>query len=168
MNTKIITTIGFFALALSSAHAMDMMASTSQMMKKDAMDTTMMKKDIMGDAMMKKDVMKKDMTGDAMMKKDMSTYASFDTNLGMGQRGESVAMLQTFLIDTGYLVLPSGATKGYFGGLTKKALMMYQESEGISATGYFGPKTRMHFQEKSMKMKDTMKKDGMTKDAMTQ
>jgi hypothetical protein len=153
MNTKIITTIGFFALALSSAHAMDMMASTSQMMKKDAMDTT---------------TMKKDMTGDAMMKKDMSTYASFDTNLGMGQRGESVAMLQTFLIDTGYLVLPSGATKGYFGGLTKKALMMYQESEGISATGYFGPKTRMHFQEKSMKMKDTMKKDGMTKDAMTQ
>ncbi len=71
-------------------------------------------------------------------------------------------------------MFPEGASKGYFGGVTKKALMKYQESVGVSPTGFFGPKTRMVMQEKMgmaesdsvMKKDIMMKKDEMKKDMM--
>ena len=50
--------------------------------------------------------------------------------------------LQTFLENKGFLTIPSGIAKGYFGGLTRVAVRAYQKSMGISQTGYVGPITR--------------------------
>lgn len=51
--------------------------------------------------------------------------------------------LQTFLIAKGYLVMPAGVSKGYFGDLTRISLAKYQADKGIApAVGYFGPLTQ--------------------------
>ncbi len=68
---------------------------------------------------------------------------SFYRDLTMGSQGEDVIALQDFLISTGYLIIPAGVNKGYFGELTKTALGNWQKARGITPdTGYFGPKTR--------------------------
>jgi uncharacterized surface protein with fasciclin (FAS1) repeats len=62
--------------------------------------------------------------------------------LWTGSQGADVVSLQTFLTTEGFLTIPSGTSMGYFGPLTKAALMKYQASQGISSTGYFGPLTK--------------------------
>lgn len=125
----------------------------------------MMKKEMMSDGdMTKKDMMTE---GEKMMKMSAPTV-----NVSMGGRGENVVMLQKYLVEKGFLTLPAGVAYGYFGSLTKKAVMMYQESIGVTPTGYFGPLTRAKMSEK-MKMMDgdtMMKKEGemMKGDAMAQ
>ncbi len=69
------------------------------------------------------------------------TMMSADANLTVGSRGDSVVALQTFLETNGYLNL-NGATKGYFGGLTKSALAKYQSGNGLPSTGFYGAMTR--------------------------
>lgn len=63
-------------------------------------------------------------------------------DLQIGSKGVDVTGLQTWLVAKGYLTMPKGVAYGYFGGLTKAALQKYQKANGVSATGYFGPKTR--------------------------
>ena len=65
-----------------------------------------------------------------------------NANLQAGSSGSSVINLQKFLESRGFLTLPSGTTEGYFGSLTKQALITYQASVGLPATGYCGPMTR--------------------------
>jgi thiol-disulfide isomerase/thioredoxin len=87
-----------------------------------------------------------------------------EMNLGMGARGDKVVMLQDMLISKGFLVLPAGSKKGTFGPSTKRAVMKYQTSLGVSATGYYGMKTREKMKMMMGEgMKDTMmdKKDAM-------
>ena len=72
------------------------------------------------------------------------TAFSYDRNLGFGSSGGDVSTLQTFLEGKGFLVMPKGTAKGYFGRLTEKALAAYQESVGISSVGALGPMTRKH------------------------
>ncbi len=68
---------------------------------------------------------------------------TFSTNLTVGSRGADVVALQSFLEAKGLLTIPAGTAKGYFGGMTKKALAAYQSMKGITpAAGYFGPITR--------------------------
>jgi thioredoxin 1 len=104
-----------------------------------------------------------------------------DTNLGMGARGDKVVMLQDMLISKGFLVLPEGVAKGRFGPSTKRALMQYQKSLGVSPTGFYGMKTREKMKmmgagmqekmidkkdammEKKVMMKEAQKKDAMMK-----
>ena len=50
-------------------------------------------------------------------------------------------MKQTTLEKNGFLMMPKGVAKGYFGQVTKQALIAYQKSVGINATGNFGPLT---------------------------
>lgn len=69
-----------------------------------------------------------------------TTAATFTRDLTVGSKGEDVSALQQILIDGGYLNVT--APTGYFGAMTKAALVKYQTENGISATGYFGPKTR--------------------------
>jgi peptidoglycan hydrolase-like protein with peptidoglycan-binding domain len=38
--------------------------------------------------------------------------------------------------------MPTGVGEGYFGGLTKRALIAFQQSVGLPDTGYCGPMTR--------------------------
>jgi g-D-glutamyl-meso-diaminopimelate peptidase len=59
--------------------------------------------------------------------------------LQVGSSGTQVVLLQTLLIKLGYL---SGDATGYYGNMTKAAVIMYQTSHGISPTGTVGPQTR--------------------------
>jgi hypothetical protein len=68
--------------------------------------------------------------------------AAFLTDLTVGSTGSDVSALQTWLVDNGYLSLPAGVAKGYFGQLTKNAVKSYQASAGLPSTGYVGPMTR--------------------------
>lgn len=64
-------------------------------------------------------------------------------NLTIGSTGPEVVALQTFLEQRGYLSVPTGVPKGYFGSLTRTAVARYQVANNIApAAGYFGPLTR--------------------------
>jgi hypothetical protein len=68
---------------------------------------------------------------------------TFTRDLTIGSTGSDVVALQDMLVSGGYLVMPVGVSKGYFGALTQSALGKYQAANGISpAAGYFGPITR--------------------------
>ena len=104
------------------------------------------------------------MQKESMMKTD--AMAMHEVNLMMGSRGDDVITLQTFLESHGFLTLPAGAVKGYFGALTKMGLKKYQESVGLTAAGYYGPMTRaaiaksMSMKTESMMGSDTMMHSG--------
>lgn len=62
-------------------------------------------------------------------------------NLFQGRRGDDVRMLQTHLMENGFY--PEGLITGYFGPLTRKAVVRYQALNGIMpAVGYVGTITR--------------------------
>ncbi len=63
-------------------------------------------------------------------------------SLSLGSSGSNVVSLQKLLEGHGFLVMPSGVFEGYFGGLTKQALVAFQASIGLPATGNCGPMTR--------------------------
>lgn len=72
-----------------------------------------------------------------------SASVSFTTDLTIGSTGPQVVALQDFLISKGYLVMPAGVAKGYFGELTRAAVAKYQVAMSITpAAGYWGPLTR--------------------------
>lgn len=75
------------------------------------------------------------------------SYSHADTvlltkNISLGSSGNDVVVIQTFLEEKGMLQMPKGVAKGYFGQQTKRALISYQASEGISPVGSLGPITR--------------------------
>lgn len=63
-------------------------------------------------------------------------------NLGLGATGGDVAVLQKFLQDKNFLKMPAGTATGYFGILTRNAVIEFQKSAGLPATGYCGLLTR--------------------------
>src|SRR3989344_916729 len=67
------------------------------------------------------------------------TAAAIDTNLKYGARGTEVSELQEFLIDKGFFL---SAPTGNFYSLTLKAVIAYQTSVALPATGFVGPMTR--------------------------
>lgn len=71
-----------------------------------------------------------------------STGYKFNTNLTVGSTGADVVALQDWLASKGFLSIPAGTSKGYFGQLTKTAVSAYQASAGLPATGFVGPMTR--------------------------
>ena len=79
-----------------------------------------------------------------MMKPVVTTPPSagyqFTRNLTVGVRGDDVKMLQQMLEKEGFL-LP-GLPAGYFGEMTKQAVIKLQEKHGLPATGFFGAMTR--------------------------
>ncbi|MFM7088424.1 MAG: peptidoglycan-binding domain-containing protein [Candidatus Paceibacterota bacterium] len=58
--------------------------------------------------------------------------------VGVGAKGESVMVLQNFLVSKGYL---SGLVDGKFGPKTKAAVAAYQKANKIPQTGFVGPLT---------------------------
>lgn len=65
----------------------------------------------------------------------------FIRDLFMGKRGDDVTLLQTYLAQEGYY--PEGLITGYFGTLTKNAVVRYQKLNEITPTmGYVGSITR--------------------------
>ena len=68
-------------------------------------------------------------------------------NYQLKDKSEDIKLLQQWLNANGFTIAKNGAgSKGkettLFGSLTKKALMQYQKSKGIPATGFLGPITR--------------------------
>ena len=71
------------------------------------------------------------------------TTLSFTRPLTVSSQGSDVIALQQFLVVKGYLVIPPSVSLGYFGALTKTALIKYQQDKSIvPAIGYFGPITQ--------------------------
>lgn len=66
-------------------------------------------------------------------------------DLTIGNQGLDVVELQAFLGELGYLDVPASISYGYFGSMTKTALMRYQASRSIISTGYFGPLSKQGF-----------------------
>lgn len=62
--------------------------------------------------------------------------------LDIGSRGADVVTLQTTLEQKGFLTMPPGVAKGFFGTLTRQAVAKYQASVGLPADGVFGPLTK--------------------------
>jgi hypothetical protein len=78
--------------------------------------------------------------------KNISSY-NFTRNLSLHATGADVKSLQQFLNTHGFVIATSGAGSpgketDLFGSLTYKALMKFQKSVGLPATGFFGPMTR--------------------------
>ena len=77
---------------------------------------------------------------------------SFSRNLQVNSQGEDVRQLQVFLNNNGFPVAATGAGSlgretNFFGNATHAALVKYQTSVGVSATGYLGPLTRAKIAE---------------------
>ena len=58
-----------------------------------------------------------------------------------GSRGNDVGELQGYLQEKDFLHIPLGVAPGYFGKLTKSALMRFQASVGLSQTGEYDSDT---------------------------
>jgi len=80
--------------------------------------------------------------------------SSISVNLSVGDKRSEVTVLQQFLLDEG--VYPEGLITGYFGNLTRQAVIRFQEKYAkdilapvdlTSGSGFFGPSTRKKFNE---------------------
>jgi hypothetical protein len=65
----------------------------------------------------------------------------FSNYLSVGSTGNDVVALQSFLVSKGFLTMPAHVDEGYFGSLTKAAVVAYQASVSLPSTGYVGPMT---------------------------
>jgi peptidoglycan hydrolase-like protein with peptidoglycan-binding domain len=109
------------------------------------------------DVMMKKD------DGAMMMKKEEGAMMMKKEVVATSATSQEITELQEVLIEKGYLVMPAGASKGYFGKLTKAGLIKFQKANGLNAAGYFGPlsKAKVAGSRAMMKKEDSvmMKKE---------
>lgn len=76
-----------------------------------------------------------------------SRFFSFTRNLSANQTDADVKLLQQFLNAHGFIVATQGAGSSghettFFGKATYAALIKFQKSQGLPATGWFGPMTR--------------------------
>ncbi len=70
------------------------------------------------------------------------SYAdTFNTTLKLGSRNSEVTALQTLLAQDSTLY-PQGLITGYFGSMTKAAVIRFQSRNGLGADGIVGPMTR--------------------------
>ncbi len=67
--------------------------------------------------------------------------ATFNTYLHSGSRGAEVSALQTYLAQDTTLY-PQGLVTGYFGAMTKSAVIRFQAKNGLVADGLVGAATR--------------------------
>lgn len=69
-----------------------------------------------------------------------ATFALLTGQLDYGQTSNNVTNLQTFLASSSS-IYPQGRITGYFGPLTKSAVMNFQNAYGIAQVGRVGPQT---------------------------
>lgn len=68
------------------------------------------------------------------------TAMAAGTTMSLGSRGDDVTTLQNKLLALGYLDYPSAT--GYYGTLTKTAVIRFQRLHGLSSDGIAGPLTQ--------------------------
>ncbi|XOA43077.1 MAG: DUF2330 domain-containing protein [Candidatus Nealsonbacteria bacterium] len=82
---------------------------------------------------------------------------TFNLNLTLGMKGDDVKALQRILIEEGVWERPGIGATGYFGPITKAAVIRYQEKYAseilapislIKGTGFVGSSTRAHLEKK--------------------
>lgn len=76
---------------------------------------------------------------------DQSNDILITQNLGYGSFSSQVVTLQSFLIQHGYL---RGTVTGYFGNMTRKAVMQFQKDNTILQSGFVGQLTRKAIMKK--------------------
>jgi len=64
----------------------------------------------------------------------------FVNDLHIGDESNEVALLQLFLVRSGYY--KEAMVTGYFGSLTSKAVKKFQQANGVYTVGFVGPDTR--------------------------
>jgi lysophospholipase L1-like esterase len=69
--------------------------------------------------------------------------------LDVGTEGNDVTALQLFLKEKGFFTYPT--TTGYFGNLTKQAVVLFQKDNGLETVGKVGPLTRAMLKVDSLK-----------------
>jgi hypothetical protein len=72
--------------------------------------------------------------------KKISVNYNFTKQLSLGSKGEEVTKLQTLLKELGHYTYPS--ITGYYGSLTKEAVIKFQTANKLSTPGVVGPQTR--------------------------
>ncbi len=70
----------------------------------------------------------------------LTSAATLTRELQFGMTGDDVSTLQTFLA-ADVTIYPQGLVTGYFGSLTRAAVINYQARNGISTVGRVGPIT---------------------------
>ncbi len=70
----------------------------------------------------------------------MPTAMAAGATMSLGSRGDDVTALQNKLLSLGYLDYPSAT--GYYGALTKTAVIRFQNNNGLGADGVAGPLTQ--------------------------
>ena len=73
-------------------------------------------------------------------------YSPITSQLNPGARGGNVINLQTFFRDNSD-IYPSGLVTGYYGGLTKSAVLRFQAAYGLGQVGRVGPQTLLKVNE---------------------
>lgn len=68
-------------------------------------------------------------------------YSTISSQLDLGEKNNDVTSLQTFFADNA-TIYPEGLVTGYFGNLTKGAVLRFQAQYGIDQAGRVGPITR--------------------------
>lgn len=68
--------------------------------------------------------------------------SSLNSNLYIGLSSNNVTCLQEFLRSQGPAVYPEALVTGFFGNLTRSAVMRFQQAHGILTTGFVGVLTR--------------------------
>lgn len=68
-------------------------------------------------------------------------YEPIGTQLDLGEKNQDVTRLQTFIRDNPS-IYPEGLVTGYYGSLTKKAVIRFQGQNGLAQVGRVGPATR--------------------------
>jgi len=71
-----------------------------------------------------------------------SSCSYLNNNMSIGSRNDDVICLQEFLKNQGQDIYPEGLVTGYFGNLTRLAVIRFQQKYNIPNTGFVGPLTR--------------------------
>lgn len=77
----------------------------------------------------------------ALLSSQALAFTTISSQLDLGESNSDVTSLQTFLA-ANPTVYPSGLVTGYFGGLTKAAVLRFQAMYGLGQVGRVGPMTR--------------------------
>lgn len=71
----------------------------------------------------------------------LTAHAAIINNVGVGSTGTDVSQLQQFLA-TNTDIYPQGIVSGYFGNLTRAAVIQFQVANDIAQVGNVGPITK--------------------------